>query len=284
MKVSEEVEREREKVEALWRKRLQRARYEAERAGRQFHAAEPENRLVTRTLETAWEEKLKAERTLQEEYERRQQLEPRHLTAEERETIRSLASDLPSLWNAPTTSPADRKSILRLLIEQVSVTVDDTSEWVDLTIRWAGGHETRIRMRRPVGKLATLGAHEQLLDEMRSLRRAGFTASQIATKLNEAGWVTPTQRNTFNERLVRAMVLRYGPMPRGPTRPPNENGKELWLSDLAAELGMPTITLYGWLRRGWVKGRHINGKWAVASARRELQRYRQLRRQHPPLS
>ncbi len=96
--------------------------------------------------------------------------------------------------------------------------------------------------------------------------------------------MTPTQRNAFNERLVRAMVLRYGPMPRGPTRPPDDNGKELWLSDLAAELGMPTITLYGWLRRGWVKGRHINGRWAVVSDRREIQRYRQLRRQHPPLS
>jgi DNA invertase Pin-like site-specific DNA recombinase len=284
IKVSEEVEHERNKIEALWQKRLQRARYEAQRAAKQYHAAEPENRLVTRTLEAAWEEKLKAERDLQEEYQRRQQLEPRHLTAEERETIRSLAADLPSLWNAPTTSPADRKSILRLLIEQISVTVDDTSEWVDLAIRWAGGHETRTRMRRPVGKLATLGAHEQLLDEIRSLRRAGFTASQIATKLNEGGWVTPTQRNAFNERLVRAMVLRYGPMPRGPTRPPDDNGKELWLSDLAAELGMPTITLYGWLRRGWVKGRHINGRWAVVSDRREIQRYRQLRRQHPPLS
>jgi DNA invertase Pin-like site-specific DNA recombinase len=281
MKVSEEVEREREKVEALWQKRLQRARYEAERAGRQFHGAEPENRLVTRTLETAWEEKLKAERALLEEYQRRQQLEPRHLTAEERETIRSLAADLPSLWNAPTTTPTDRKSIARLLIERVSVTVDDNSEWVDLAIRWAGGHETRTRMRRPVGKLVTLSEYKRLLEEMRALRLSGFTSGQIAAKLNEAGWVTPTQRNTFNERLVRAMLSRYGPVLRGPRRPPSENGKESWLSDLATKLEMPTITLYGWLRRGWAKGRHINGRWAVASDHRELARLRQLRRQHP---
>ncbi len=195
-----------------------------------------------------------------------------------------MAADLPSLWKAPTTSSADRTSILRLLIEQVSVTVDQGSEWVDLAIRWAGGHETRTRMRRHVAKLATLGAREQLLEKMRSLRLAGFTASQIATKLNDTGWVTPTQRSVFNERLVRAMVSRYGPMPRGPARPPAGNGQELWLADLASELGMPTITLYGWLRRGWVKGRHISGKWAVAGDCRDLQRYRQLRRQHPPLS
>jgi hypothetical protein len=284
IKVSEEVEREREKVEALWQKRLQRARYEVDRAAKQYHAADPENRLVTRTLEGAWEEKLKAQRDLQEEYERSQQAEPRHLTAEERDTIRSLATDLPSLWNAPTTSSADRKTVVRLLLEQVSVVVDDDSEWVDLTIRWAGGHETKTKMRRPVGKLVTLGGHKELLETIRSLRLAGFTAGEIATKLNQAGWVTPTQRNTFNERLVRAMILRYGPMPRGPKRPPSEEGHELWLSDLAAKLEMPTITLYGWLQRGWAKGRHINGKWAVASGPQELRRLRQLRRQHPSVN
>jgi DNA invertase Pin-like site-specific DNA recombinase len=281
MKMSEEVEREREKAEMVWHKRLQRARYEAERAERQYQVAEPENRLVVRTLEKAWEAKLQAERALNEEFERRVQLTPRHLTSQERETIRELATNLPALWNAPTTAPEDRKSIVRMLIEKVLVKADD-SEWVDIAVRWAGGRETSARMRRPVAKLTSLSEHQQLLDELRSLRQAGLSATQIATKLNEAGWVTPTQRNTFNERLVRAMILRYGPMPRGPRQPPNDgHGQEMWLSELAADLNIPIITLYGWLRRGWLKGRRVNGHWAIAADRRERRRLRDIRREHP---
>jgi len=82
--VSEEIEQEREQAEALWQKRLQRARYEAERAERQYQAVEPENRLVVRNLEQAWEEKLQAERGLQEEHRRREGQEPRSLTERER--------------------------------------------------------------------------------------------------------------------------------------------------------------------------------------------------------
>jgi hypothetical protein len=93
------------------------------------------------------------------------------------------------------------------------------------------------------------------------------------------------QRNTFNERLVRAMILRYGPMPRGPRQPPSDgHSQEMWLSDLAADLNIPIITLYGWLRRGWLKGRRINGQWAIAADRRERQRLRDIRREHPPLN
>jgi DNA invertase Pin-like site-specific DNA recombinase len=281
MRVSEELEREREKTESLWQKRLQRARYEAERAERQYQAVEPENRLVARTLERTWEEKLHAERALQEEFRRRQEREPRNLTGEERDIIRRLSTDLPTLWLAPTTTPADRKAILRLLVERVDTTVENGSEWVDLVIHWAGGHETRTRMRRPVGKLAEMSSHKELLAEIRKLRTEGHTAGQIADKLNEAGWVTPTQRNTFNERLVRAMLHRYGTVPRGPKRPPSDNPNEWWLADLADELEMPVVTLYSWFRRGWLKGRQVRGQCAVIASAQERTRLRRLRERHP---
>src|SRR5208283_3765416 len=106
MKIAEEIESDRQKTEALWNKRLQRAHYEVERAQRQYHSVEPENRLVARTLEKAWETSLEAERDLQEENRRRQASQPHHLTAAERETTRRLATDLPALWNAATTTAA----------------------------------------------------------------------------------------------------------------------------------------------------------------------------------
>jgi DNA invertase Pin-like site-specific DNA recombinase len=278
MRVSAEIEQERAKAESLRQKRLQRARYEAERAERQYQAVEPENRLVARTLERAWEEKLQAVRALEEEYDRQRAQQPRHLTGEERETIRRLATDLPELWSAPTTTPVDRKQILRLLIDHIVVTVDGESEYVDVTVCWSGGHETTTRMRRPVAKLSSLSRHEELLAELRRLRREGYSAADIAEKLNDDGWVTPTQRNTFNERLIRAMVYRYGSAPKGPKRPPSDDPNDWRLADLANKLGMPLPTLYGWLRRGLLKSRLVRGQHVVIADAKEIKRLAKLLR------
>lgn len=277
LRVGEAIEHERAKADALWAKRLQRARYEAERAARQYHAVEPENRLVARTLERAWEEALTAERTLQEEDRRRQALQPRFLTAAERERIGDLATHLPALWTAPTTTAADRKAVVRLLVDRVVATVEGTSEWVDVVVHWAGGHETHTRVCRPVGNLHQLQEHAALLEALRRLRREGYSAGAIADHLNAAGWRTPTQRNPFNERLVRMMVARHARGPKGPPRPPSDNRNEWWLKDLAATLEMPAVTLYGWLQRGWIRSRRLNGRRVVLASPMELRRLRKLR-------
>jgi hypothetical protein len=86
-------------MDALWDKKLQRARYEAERAERQYHAVEPENRLVARTVERAWEEKLEAERALRRSTDRTRTAGSSSHRCRQN-TIRELASDLPKLWSA----------------------------------------------------------------------------------------------------------------------------------------------------------------------------------------
>ncbi|HEY1417386.1 MAG TPA: recombinase zinc beta ribbon domain-containing protein [Myxococcaceae bacterium] len=64
LRVADDLHHQREAARTLWRQRLERATYEAERAARQYHAVEPENRLVARSLEAVWEEKLRVQRTL----------------------------------------------------------------------------------------------------------------------------------------------------------------------------------------------------------------------------
>jgi hypothetical protein len=241
MRVADEVETERAKADDLWRKRLERARYEVERAQRQYEAVEPENRLVARTLERNWEEKLRAERELQEQHERERAKQPRHLTGEEREMIRALAADLPRLWDASSTTTPDRKAVLRLVIEKVVVDVAAESEFVDAVIHWAGGSDTKARFRRPVARLTQLEGHEKLLARIHELRRAGYTAERIAEQLNAEGWVTATQRNTFNDRLVRMILHRHGFVARGPKAPPSEDPNDWTLADLAKELDMPLV-------------------------------------------
>src|SRR5260221_236058 len=127
---AEQVEQERATLTQLWEHRRERAAYETERAARHYHAVEPANRLVARTLEQAWEETLQAQQALAEEYHRFLQQQPRVLTSEERAAIRRLPADIPSLWAAPTTTAADRKDIIRQVVERVDVAAQGTSEQV----------------------------------------------------------------------------------------------------------------------------------------------------------
>jgi len=166
------------------------------------------------------------------------------------------------------------------LIERVTVSIDKNSEWVDLAVSWVGGHETRARFRRPVGKLDQLEGHDELMARIHELRRDGLTAGRIAEKLNAEGWVTPTHRNSFNERLIHMMLGRHGFVPRGPKAPPSDDPSEWWLVDLAKELDMPVATLYGWHSRGLIKTKRVNGQWVAIADKSELRRLRRLRREN----
>jgi DNA invertase Pin-like site-specific DNA recombinase len=273
-RVAEQIDRERHKADDLWRKRLERARYEAERAERQYQVVEPENRLVARTLEATWEQKLQAERELQEQHRRHRAQQPRQITEAERKSILALAHDVPELWKARTTKSSDRKAILRLLVNRVVVSIDGDSECVELVVQWAGGHETRQKLLRPLGRLEQLSSYKALLAEIHELRGAGNTAGQIAEKLNAAGHVTATQRNSFNERLVRMILNRHGSVPKGPRARPTDDPNEWPFAELARELDMAVPTIYGWFRRGWISARRVRGKWVARVDAKDLEQLR----------
>ena len=102
-----------------WALRMERARYEAERARRQYDAVEPENRLVARSLERAWEEKLRVVEAVEQEHARWRAQEPLLISPAERAGLQALGENLPRIWNAATTSAVDRKRILRFGIRDV---------------------------------------------------------------------------------------------------------------------------------------------------------------------
>src|SRR4051795_1389215 len=115
LQLAEDIELERARQHRHWTLRLERARYEVERAERQYDRVEPENRLVARTLEKRWEEALAAKADLEAEHARFMARDPARLTAAERERIRRLAEDIPAIWHAPTTTPTARQEIVRLM-------------------------------------------------------------------------------------------------------------------------------------------------------------------------
>jgi DNA invertase Pin-like site-specific DNA recombinase len=245
----------RAQVDRIWRQRLERADFAADRARRQYQLAEPENRLVVRQLEKDWEAALAERRRLGEEYDRFTAGRPRTLTPAERAQIRALAADIPAIWHAPTTTDADRKQLIRHLAEQVRVAVADASEKVDVQVVWAGGHRTTGQISRPVACLTQLSYYPQLAQRARELAGARLPLAQIASQLNAEGFRPPKRCPAFTATAVSDLLRAAGiRRPRIPAQRPPLAQHEWWLRDLAAHLGMSAITLDSWVRRGWATG------------------------------
>ena len=274
------VEQERADLLRLWQQRLERAAYEADRAGRQYRLVEPENRLVARQLERAWEAALLAQQQLDEEYQRFLQQQPQALSAAEQEAIRRLAHDIPALWAAPTTTTADRKEILRQVVERLVVDAEGDSERVAVRIHWVGGHQTTDTLIRPVARLDQLSYYPQLCARVRTLAAEGLSAPAIAARLNAEGYRPPKRREHFGRQGVLELLHRLGasdPQPR-PARQEESAADEWGVAALAQVIGMPTITLYDWLKRGWVQARRQDQpphRWVIRADASEIERLRQ---------
>jgi DNA invertase Pin-like site-specific DNA recombinase len=286
LEAAQHLERERDDLARLWQQRLERAAYEAERAGRQYRLVEPEHRLVARQLEREWEAKLAARRKLEEDCARFVRSQPRVLTAAERAAIRRLATDIPALWAAPTTTPTDHKAIIRQVVERVVVAAQGTSERVAVTIAWAGGTRTRSEIVRPVARLEQLSYFRQLAERLETLAGAGLSAEAIADQLHAEGYRPPKRRERFGKQGVLDLLHRLG-LRQQHARSPRSDGPgehEWWLPALARTIGMPTVTLFTWIRRGWVTAHQQEQppyRWILWADPAEVARLRE-RHQRPP--
>jgi hypothetical protein len=201
LSAADDVMRERSALDENWRQRLERARTQAARIERQYQAAEPENRLVQRTLERRWEEALQEVRRLEEEYARFRQTQPTTLTSHELDQIREAARDLPALWDAPTTTPADRQQVIRFLVERVEVEIEGVSDRVRVTITWAGGQHTHHELIRPVGRYKQTADFDRVMARIRELRAVGWSFVAIAGQLNTEDLRPPNRAVRFHKGL-----------------------------------------------------------------------------------
>jgi DNA invertase Pin-like site-specific DNA recombinase len=280
---ADDLQQERARLHGVRQQELERSSYETERAQRQYDAVEPENRLVARELERRWEEALKEQRRLEEEYARFRRSQPEGLTAAEREQIRSLAGDLPALWQAATTTAADRQRIIRLLVEQVVVTVAGVSERTEVTIHWAGGQISQHALVRPVRCYQQRSDYVKITNRINELRAENQTLAEIATRLNQEGFQPPKRCSTFNGGMIARLLgksHRSGSRPRAVEDLGLLEASEWLLSDLARKLDMPPATLHRWIRVGWVHARKLpipGGYWVIWADADELDRMARLR-------
>jgi hypothetical protein len=247
-------------------------------------AVDPDHRLVARELERRWDEALRADDQLQTDYARFQQDCPTQLSPHEREQILLLAQDLPSLWGADSTTPEDRQTIARLLLEQVTVNVEGNTDRVDVELRWAGGFVSRHTLTRPVQTYEQLSNYDELVARIEALRAQRKTLSEIAAALNAEGFHPPKRTSQFSKGILshflRERQAQMGTRSRLESNERHLKAGEWWLTDLASKLSMPIATLHRWKGVGWVSSRKVmeaGGRWAIYADAGELERLIRLR-------
>src|SRR6516162_5569998 len=250
----EQLEASHDAALGQWRLAVERARYEAERAERQYRAVEPENRLVARGLETEWEKRLRDLAAAEAELERREKQRPRTLGEEEKKKIFSLGSDLKKVWTAPTTTDRDRKELLRTLLEEVIVSVVRAERRGHLTLRWRGGTLTECDLSLPRMKPRGLHTDEDTISLLRRLA-ALYPDDVIAGILKRQGRKTSSgERFTANQV---GSLRRYRGIPR--FQPPADvlQGEVVSVYKAAQILGMNTSTIHRWLAEGFIAGEQV---------------------------
>ena len=171
--------------------------------------------------------------------------------------VRRLAEDIPALWSTSSTTATDRQAIARLMLERVVITLRGATEHADLTCHWAGGVVTQHALIRPVRRFEQLEQFDDLLARIVALRQQDATAQDIADRLNAEGW-KPPKRLAFNAPMIRRLLQRCGLGTRRPIwsgNVPRASEDEITIQELAEHLGAHRQTVYGWLRRGTLKGR-----------------------------
>ena len=148
--VDQQVQQQAQALAQQWRVRIEKAGYEARRAERRYKAVDPDNRVVARTLEREWEDRLRELERVERDYERARNEARVQLTQRDRARIRELASDLRQVWNAPTTQQADRKAMLALVMEAITLQpVDIPVRSTRISVQWKAGAVDDLQVARP---------------------------------------------------------------------------------------------------------------------------------------
>lgn len=199
--IAEQVRR----VDRQWEMIVERARYEAELARRRFLAIDPENRLVGRTLEREWEARLAEVERLERESATRPNRSIRLVDPAERARILALARDLPALWNAATTTHAERKQLLGYLIHDVCLNRGETM--IEVSIRWQTEACTVLSVPRPPRSCDKRRTDAAVLARLRTLA-ADTTDGRIAEILDHEGFRSGTGQR-FTTNIVKQLRCSY---------------------------------------------------------------------------
>ncbi len=185
LKALDQIDVRAKQIDQQRQRQIERAQYEADLARRRYLAVDPENRLVARSLERDWNEKLTEVDRLEREYQTLPTQAALLLTPEQREQIRALAHDLPALWHASTTTDTERKHLLRFLIKDVTLSQRDKS--ICIALRWQTEAQTLLSLPKLQKSWEVRQTSPEVIERIREWASL-YPDSTIATLLNEAGY------------------------------------------------------------------------------------------------
>jgi hypothetical protein len=200
---------EHQQVVAAHEQQVERLRYDSQLAERQFMKSDPDNRLVTGELERRWETSLRELKRAEEELDRLRQDAPSYIIPEDLlEMLREVGPRLPELWNAKLLSDAQKKVLLRSLIDKV-VIHRLAPDKVQTRVVWRGGATTSDVIRVTVGKFAWLTGAAEMEAAIKRMTAEGHSDAAIADHLTAAGHRSPRADKVL-ESTVRLTRLRLG--------------------------------------------------------------------------
>jgi DNA invertase Pin-like site-specific DNA recombinase len=238
----------------------QQAEYEVTLAARRYEAVDPDNRLVAAELEARWNAALTRLRECQARLAEGTEARAPRVT---RESLLMLATDLEAAWHAPTTDMRTKQRLVRALIEEIVVDVEDATREVVLIIHWRGGQHSEVRVRKPgpgEHTKRTSSDAGQLIRDMATR----WSDADIAVTLNRLG-LTTGQGNSWNERRVgnyrrKAGISGYESAVK--------DGRCLTMLEAAETLGVTCHVIRALIRDGILPARQVvfDAPWQIRAA------------------
>lgn len=248
----EEQKQTREQNHRAHQQQLQRLRYKANLARRQYDQVDPDNRLVASELERRWEDAL---RDLKQAEETCQKRESRssvpHLPTELKETFKAIGKKLPEIWNTPLIPDSKKKALLRCLIDKVVIRRSHRDQ-VHTRIVWKGGATTTFNIPIPVGSFAELSCAEEMEKLILSMASDGVPDEDIARQLTDKGYRSPMQ-NYVLPSTVKGIRLKHRLFKTPTQSHPRRISGYLTVPQIANHLNIPTHWIYDRIHKGGIQ-------------------------------
>jgi hypothetical protein len=239
-------------VDRLRKQQVERARYEADLAQRRYLHVDPSNRLVADSLEADWNNKLRALNAAQEEYEQQRNIDRSVITRQQRESIAALAHDFPQLWQNPNTPDRERKRLVRLLLEDVTLL---RKEEITAHVRFKGGISQSLTVPLPLNAWQRRITSPSVVSEIDRLLN-DYTYRQIASILNGRS-LRSGENHSFTSRIVARIQRRYGLTSRYERL---RKAGMLTADEMATILGITPQRVKIWCHHGLLRGHAYNDK------------------------
>jgi len=250
--VQQELQSRLEEEDQLRHQQVERARYEADLAQNRYMQVDPNNRLVADSLEADWNEKLRALTQAQEQYEQQCQADRVIFDEQSKARVLSLATDFPKLWRDPQTPDRERKRMVRLLIEDVTLI---KAKQITAHVRFKGGSKQTLTLSIPLSAGEARRTGDDVIGEIDRMLDH-HTDEQIASRLNQRSLRSGTG-GAFTTTIVSRIRRNYRLKSRHDRL---RDAGMLSLAEIAKQLSVTPGTIKLWRDHGMLRAHVYNSK------------------------